>query len=186
MSSTKANARCVGQWRVVARPAPALVAVAALSPTNVWAVGDTGGADYHSVIAHWTGDRLTVTRGPKSHSLSGITALSPADVWAVGSDIPHGRALIEHWNGTGGRRLSTPRGVSGLYDIVMESRASGWAVGSTTDFRPVAMHWNGRFWKKWVLLRWPNEGSLSAVAAGSAKDVWAVGSQGGEHSVNTI
>jgi hypothetical protein len=67
----------------------------------------------------------------------------------------------------------------------MESRRSGWSVGQTTDYRPLAIRWNGRFWKKHVLLRPPNEGVLHAVAAASAHDVWAVGMRGGEHTVNT-
>jgi hypothetical protein len=159
--------------------------VTALSRTNVWALGttDTGGADARSVIAHWNGARLELTPRPKGQSLSGIAAVSSANVWAVGDDGKRG--LIEHWNGTRWRRLSTPRGILGLEDILMQSRTSGWAVGLTPDFRPVALHWNGRLWKKLVLLRRPNEGELDAVAAASANDIWAVGMRGGEHTVNT-
>lgn len=135
------------------------------------------------MIAHWDGARLELSTRPKGHSLWGISAVSPANVWAAGDD---GRqALIEHWNGARWRRLSTPRGIVGLEDIAMQSPTSGWAVGQTNDFRPLAMHWNGRLWKKQVLLRRPNEGVLHAVAGASADDVWAVGMQGGEHSVNT-
>ena len=183
--STRAEARCVPHWQVVTTPAADLRAVAALSSTNVLAVGDTGGADYHSVMAHWTGDRLTLTQGPKGHSLDGIAAVSPANVWAVGGDS-HGRALIEHWNGARWRRLSTPPGVRWLSSIVMQSRSSGWAVGESSDERPLALRWNGRSWKKLILLRRPHGGQLRAVAGASAHEIWAVGYKGGEHMITTM
>jgi hypothetical protein len=182
--STRATPSCTAQWRVLARPTADLQAVAALSPTNVWALGFTGKeVDRRSVIAHWDEGRFELNTRPKAHSLWGISAVSPTNVWAVGDDEK--QALIEHWDGAQWRRLLTPRGVIGLNDIVMNSRTSGWAVGETSEFRPVVLHWNGRFWKKLVLLRRPNEGGLSAVDAASADDIWAVGARGGEHTVNT-
>lgn len=170
---------------MVATPSADLTAVAALSAGNVWAVGTTGtGAKERSVIAHWAGARLELTPGPKGESLSDLAAVSTADIWAIGRDSK--RAVIEHWNGRRWRRLSTPRGVSELYGIVMQSRSSGWAVGGSSDYRPVALRWNGQSWKKLILLRRPHEGLLFAVAATSAHDVWAVGYKGGEYTVNTM
>jgi hypothetical protein len=124
-----------------------------------------------------------LTPGPKGDSLYGIAAVARANVWAVGADGQ--RAIIERWDGAQWRRLTTPRGVAGLSDIVMESQRSGWAVGITTHDRAMAMRWNGRFWKKWVFVRPLEGGLLSAVATASARDVWVVGIQGGEYTVNT-
>jgi hypothetical protein len=91
-----------------------------------------------------------------------------------------------HWNGRRWRLVSTPPGILSLGDIVMHSAASGWAVGSTADYRPVVLRWNGRTWRKQILLRPPREGGLYSLAAVSPRDVWAVGYTGGEFSINTI
>ena len=180
------SGRCIAHWRVLVRPAANLSAVAALSRSDVWAVGWRG-ATAHGVIAHWDGAnlRLSVTRGRRMYL--GIAAVSPADVWAVGSEDVAGnrsRGVIEHWNGRRWRRLR-PRGVSAVDDIVMQSPSQGWAVGATTDLRPVVLRWNGRFWKKRIFFHRGYEGWFSAVSATSANDVWPVGQRAGEGSVNS-
>jgi hypothetical protein len=178
---------CVPQWRVLARPSETISAVGALSPTDVWVAG-WGGTDAkpRGVVAHWDGTRLEAKLVVKGRTFSGLAAVSLADIWVVGDQDVGGRfrGVIEHWNGRRWHRLA-PRGVSVLYDIVMQSPASGWAVGATTDGRPLVMHWNGRFWRKRIFFRRGYEGWLSAVAATSARDVWAVGGQGGAGSVNS-
>jgi hypothetical protein len=168
---------------VVATPAADLRAVAVLSPTNVWALGTTGkGADERSVIAHWDGTRFTLNAAPKGQLLKGVAALAPGNVWVVGSDPK--KALIEHWNGRGWRRLSTPKGVESLADIAMESRTSGWAVGRSpaTEYgwKPVVLYWIGRSWKKRRLD--DVTADLYAVSIGQANDAWAVGSIGASFS----
>jgi hypothetical protein len=183
--STSASGRCTAHWRVLARPSANLSAVAALSPTNVWAVGWNGtDANPQAVIAHWDGVRLELTPRSKGGQFGSVAAVSPTNVWAVGDDGQ--RAVIEHWNGRRWRRLGRPPGVRWLADIVMQSPTSGWAVGVTTHYRPVAMHWNGRGWRRLVLLQRRDEGGLAAVAPASAKDVWAVGMQGGAGSINSV
>jgi hypothetical protein len=183
--STRATGRCTAQWRVLARPIPTLDALTALSATDVWALGHDPGWQ-RSVIAHWNGVRFRSIRGAKGDLFTGIAAVSHANVWAVGVGDRGYRGFVEHWNGRGWRRLRTPRGGDTLNDIVMESRTSGWAVGSTIDLRPLALRWNGRSWKRFVLFRRPHWGELHSVAAASANDVWAVGQRGGEQSDNTI
>src|SRR5262245_24452587 len=94
---------CDGRWHTV--PAVdvthqlgdfnSLNAVAALSSTDVWAVGQWqhfAGTDYsHALVEHWDGTSWTVIQTPHPSLpisiLFGVAALSANDVWAVGYEI---------------------------------------------------------------------------------------------------
>jgi hypothetical protein len=90
--------------------------VSAISPTNVWAVGDSIKNPFDGVsvsaplVLHWNGGTWSSVAVPKvgkgGHSLTAIAGRSANDVWAVGYDdditgsIPIRRTLAQHWNGT--------------------------------------------------------------------------------------
>ncbi len=165
----------------------ALVAVAALTPRDVWAVGSTvTAAGARPLVAHWTGAawRAVATPDPGADArLRAVAALSARDVWAVG-DV-RGRALIEHWDGRAWRIVATPP-VGGrdvlLSGIAAPAAADIWAVGSRgsagdSSRRGLIEHWDGA---RWRVTPSPQPGviddTLSGVAAGAADDVWAVGS----------
>ena len=84
-------------WTIVANPTisqgdSALSGVAAISASDVWAVGGP-------LIEHWDGVAWKVVSNPGASSngfLNAIAAISSKDVWAVGSG---NGALIEHWDG---------------------------------------------------------------------------------------
>ena len=68
-----------------------LFSVAAVSASNVWAVGfstDSTTTD-HTLIEHWNGTSWSVVKSPSpgsgSDSLSGVAAISANNVWAVGA-----------------------------------------------------------------------------------------------------
>jgi hypothetical protein len=178
---------CVPRWRTVASSnVPNLVDVAALSPTDVWAVGTKGSDDQRiPVIVHWNGRKLEVVQGfrlssnRRSGSLTGVSALSSRDVWAVGFeggdrkiDLP----VVEHWNGTRWQAVPTRRLRMGaeLWGIKAISQNDVWVVGQN-DTRPLSEHWDGR---RWRLIDMRREGALFAVDSASAGDTWAVGAQG--------
>jgi alpha-tubulin suppressor-like RCC1 family protein len=94
-------------------------AVAAISPSDVWATGnqsDTAGAAGINVpyLLHWTGSAWSLVKTPNPGGgsgafgavgslFNGITALSAADVWVAGqSEYEDGSflTLTEHFNGT--------------------------------------------------------------------------------------
>jgi hypothetical protein len=84
-----------------------MTAAAALSPTNVWAVGyaNTTSSKQSTVAAHWNGTRWTRVATPSpsgSDVLLGVGAAGPGNVWAVGnSNATHlHHTLILHWNGS--------------------------------------------------------------------------------------
>ena len=188
------------RWSVTPNPANggSLSGVAAISPTDAWAVGSyfTGtSSGNRALIEHWNGKQWSIIPNPApiSSYFSGITALSANDVWAVG-DTPNSATLIVHWDG---KRWSVvpspnpghlaPNGYNLLSSVAAVSANDVWAVG---DFVPIpthtpvatlALHWNG---SRWSVVSSPspsiggNGNDLVSVAARSANDVWAVGISG--------
>jgi hypothetical protein len=173
-----------------------LAAVSGTSPSNIWAVGNTGQAfstGGHSLIEHWNGARWRVVPSPspgrgrsKQNMLEGVAAVTANDAWAVGyydsGNSPAGvttRALIEHWNGARwtqvscGACSSSQTGTPALFGITAISRSDVWAVGSGVS-GPLLVHWNGRRWSTARLAGTVNQ-QLTGVGAGSAGNVWATG-----------
>jgi hypothetical protein len=80
--------------------------VAAISPTDAWAVGEQN--LNQTVIEHWNGTAWTVVPSPSLTAsgvqdvLSGVSEIGSSDVWAVGfsSNLGTGKTLAEHWDGT--------------------------------------------------------------------------------------
>jgi hypothetical protein len=117
-------------------------------------------------------------------SLLGVVDLGRGNVWAVGTTS---RApLTERWNGTAFVRVPIT-GLSNRKNVLEGVDGVGpkdlWAVGhaDSIDFvgsRSLIFHWNGTAWTR---VPSPNFGDsesnndLLAVAAVSARDVWAVG-----------
>ncbi len=66
--------------------------IAAVSATDVWAVGRYGDSngDEHTLIEHWNGSSWSAIPSPnpggQSQGLSSVAAVSASDVWAVGSE----------------------------------------------------------------------------------------------------
>ena len=104
------------RWAVVPSPNPTgdtnLIAVAAASSTDAWAVGYTnptrcsnGGPPCETAVVHWNGKAWSVTpsvnpSGTSLDVLEGVAIISGHDAWTVGTDNYWSSTLIEHWNGT--------------------------------------------------------------------------------------
>jgi hypothetical protein len=150
-----------------------LSAVAAIRPSDAWAVGDAGG---QAMAEHWNGTQWTVvpTFAPgDSSTLLGIDALASDDVWAVGAAERSGRTsgLIEHWDGTSWTRVPIIIAPE-LNDIDFSSATDGWAVG----MGPYLAHWDGSVWAPTPAP--PIEGGEAhQVVAFAPNDVWAVGAR---------
>ena len=145
------------RWSVVPSPTIGtggrLTAVAAISPTDAWAIGlytpDISG-DQRTLIEHWNGRQWSIVANSFSSFFTefhGITAISANDVWAVGT----------YTNGT----------------QVVRNRT--WAIATRTN-GTLVVHWDG---KRWSIVPSPNPGQASnalwGVTALSASDMWAVG-----------
>jgi hypothetical protein len=145
--------------------------LAAVSPSDVWAVGVSRLGLARTMHYNGSGWRVVpaVNPGP-SASLSGVAATSSSDVWAVGDQ--HG-TLVEHWDGTAWHLVTPSRKSARELGVATTSPTDAWGVGLTKSLDSGIDHWDGHAWK--VVFRTPR-GPLLAVAASGPTDVWAVGS----------
>jgi hypothetical protein len=185
-------------WKVVPSPNHGtggnyLYGVAGSSASNVWAVGTYfAGGSNRTLIERWNGTAWRLVKSPNRgtsvNELLAVAVTSSSNAWAVGDDF-NGSArqtLIERWNGTGWsvKMSQDPGGAAHdneLTGIAASSPTNVWAVGSYvagTDSVILIEHWYGTAWS---VQPSPNPGvgagggRLSAVAASSSTNAWAVG-----------
>src|SRR5205807_6085949 len=92
------------------------------------------------------------------------------------------QTLVEHWNGTSWRIVSSPNigsNFNTLSGVTAISSTNAWAVGfvinsSKNINQPLVEHWNGT---KWGIVSTPSiaDAALNGITAVSASDVWTVG-----------
>jgi hypothetical protein len=159
------------RWRTVPAPhpgtEPTYYGVAALSPSNAWAVGgylDDNAEIERTLIAHWNGRSWHRVPSPSLGytDLRSVSFVSAKDGWAVG-----GR-LVLHWDGARWARVAIPHGMGSTKSLVAVSKRDVWVVGASV------WHWNGTAWHE-AAYRLRGNSSLSAVDAYAANGVWAVG-----------
>jgi hypothetical protein len=168
-----------------------LNAVAAVSSSNVWAVGDynNGAGLWQTMIQQWDGTTWSVKPSPNlpsgSNFLFGATATGPSDVWAVGYYYPLAggprSTLIEHWDGTSWSKVASPNlpsASNSLFAVSASSPTDVWAVGRSLGSigRTLVEHYDGSAWR---IVPSPNAGSgandLFSVSVLSSNVAWAVG-----------
>ena len=187
-------------WTVVSGANPGgagnfLHGTSAVATNDIWAVGEdttTQGAT-RSLVEHWNGTQWSRIASPdvgtSPNTLNAVSAISTNDAWAVGSYFDMSGVaftLIEHWDGTKWYRIASPSPgtfSNFLNGVVALARNNVWAVGGSDNFNSSAAqtlieHWDGTQWSV-IASPTPTAGSngLNGVAATSAKNIWAVGSQ---------
>jgi hypothetical protein len=191
-------------WTQQTAPNPdssgSLTAVAAVSPTDVWAFGSYGystspsAQGFTALAEHWDGASWqqvampTPTDSSEVH-LYGATVLSSSDIWVVGSWADFGPGdglvpLIEHWDGSAWSIVPSPvlpqpvvdHGAQ-LYGVTGVAADDVWAVGyvGTGTQRALILHWDGTSWTRVPAPRNGSLSVLSGVTALSPTKVWAVG-----------
>jgi hypothetical protein len=133
-------------WTVVMSPSPGvrqniLYGVAALSTSDVWAVGGTqdSAGTWHTLAEHWDGDEWrivpTIDAGSTGNVLYGVSAASCSAVYAVGiradTAFP-GKALSEVWDGREWKLVPTPSDPGGT-DVALGLTAAGSSVTLVGD-----------------------------------------------------
>ena len=130
--------------------------IKANSPSDVWAVGDSGIVDVpgsQTLIEHFTGTAWSIVPSPSPGSiaiLGGVTTSNAANnVWAVGADTPAGtsgrQTLTLNWNGTAWHVVSSPNpsSIDGVGAVATNTGAAiVWAVGesgSAGSFNPLVL-----------------------------------------------
>jgi hypothetical protein len=192
-------------WTQQAAPNPdssaTLTAVAAVSPTDAWALGSYGystsapSAQWFNALAeHWDGSSwqqvaIPTPPGASGVHISGTAAVSSTDIWAVGSWADFGAGdglvpLIEHWDGSAWSIVPSPvlphpvanQGAQ-LYGVTAVSGTDVWAVGyiGTGTHHNLILHWDGTSWSRVPTPHMGSLTSLSGVTAISATKIWAVG-----------
>jgi hypothetical protein len=145
-------------WHRVASPpagsiSTSLQSVAAVSATDVWAVGFRfGTTSNRTLILHWNGRAWKRIDSPNAgafnNELYGVAATTRANAWAVGRVLdPAGSgsylSLILRWDGSRWRVQPHPRlGTEDRFtSIAATSSTNAWAVGShSAPARTLAMH----------------------------------------------
>lgn len=186
-------------WSIVPSPNPAsgssgsdeLDAIAAVSPTDIWAAGDDFIQDgtINLLFAHYNGTSWTAVSPPPGSSgfALGLTAIAANNVWMVGS-INSQVPISAHWNGTSWSMVPTPSVNAGPNPIeeltavtaVSASNlwASGWVgnVNNQNKLEPIMLHWTGSAWSAVTVPNPGSEGSrLNGITSDGADDVFAVG-----------
>jgi len=186
---------------VIARSS--LNAIARISDTDIWAVGntqpfDTG--DDVTLAEHFNGTSWTAVAIPNPGGfggvLSGVAAVASNNVWAVGSSgfdnssgQPVATTLIEHYNGESWSIVTspTPTGGGALSAVTVISASNIWAMGHMGFWRGgnLIEHYNGTTWS---IVQSPQgtDSFLTGVSGTSANDVWAVGSVGRFDSIEIL
>ncbi|HXJ91297.1 MAG TPA: hypothetical protein VMT20_00265 [Terriglobia bacterium] len=192
-------------WKVVSSPNPAsttyVYGTAAMSPSDVWAVGygySSSNVQF-TLTERWNGKGWSAVPSPNpgtssncgagysGSALTGVAGISLNDVWSVGYICGYeSKTLTEHWNGSKWAVVSSPNEPSGETSTLVAVAAAGtndvWAVGNYQVFaqyqwNTLVEHWDGA---RWSIVSSPNVGGadknfLTAVAAVSSSDIWAVG-----------
>ena len=182
-------------WEVIPSPNPAgtksnaLVGLAAISPTDVWAVGYTLiGSTRQGLTEHWNGSAWTVVASPNPGTLSNglldIEASSSTNAIAVGyrSDGYGYQTLAERWDGSAWTVVPSPSPGSVdnvLTGLAVNSATDAWAVGYLSGggpYQTLIEHWDGT---NWSVVASPNDGVgvnvLRGASFSSPTDGWAVG-----------
>ncbi len=190
-------------WSIVPSPNVgtsdnALKAITRIPGTSqLWAVGFYATplqGNQKALIERWNGTSWSIVPSPKTGTpqspLLGVTAIDASNAWAVGGQGgSYFQTLIEHWDGTGWSIVPSLNSDDNDF-LNAVTRIPGtdqiWATGYVSPRngyeKTQTEHWNGG---SWSIVASPNAGSfnnvLGAVAAISARNVWAVGNYDGNN-----
>lgn len=191
------------KWTAVDATGPKgseLNAVTALSPNDLWTVGEggsSGSAGLATLTEHWNGSKWSIVPSPNTNVvnfLRGVSGASSNDVWAVGESVKDSfdgvsvsSNLVEHWDGKHWSVVPSPNvgpRNNQLDAVAARGTNDVWAAGFSEVVRgdiPVlqtlVMHWNGKAWK---VVSTPDVGSGdnwldSVVAPAGSHEVFASG-----------
>jgi hypothetical protein len=151
-------------WSRVSTPNPGsednrLLSVTAITPSNVWGVGETGSRGQpHTLLEHDMHGTWHVVRLPPafhSYTFRAIAVDRPDDVWLVGftGNGAGFDTVAVHWNGHHWRRTPTPNPGGDTYLTAVSANGPGatWAVGvsNARDTRQqVRLLWDGHSWSR--------------------------------------
>lgn len=193
------------QWTVAATPSPPdpdsqLLALTAVSPSDIWAIGWQGSNSYTDTIPlveHFDGTAWHLVTAPvpggsgTSAYPEAISGSGPDDIWMAGAVSPNGEGgigtgstpFLEHWNGTAWSLATTSlsAGAIGRNSLYAASPTNVWAIQTTGEGIGTSfLHFDGHAWTT-VPFPGPQEYGISytyyAISGSGPDDVWAVGTE---------
>jgi hypothetical protein len=170
-----------------------LHAVAAISTSDVWAVGEGSSSGSQALMEHWDGTSWSEVTAPSAGVASVLYSIVSVpgtnELWAVGyySSNNSNYALLEHWDGTQWTVFpspSIPSNNAGLQSVTAFSSTNVWAVGwftsPTGGEQTLIEQWDGT---SWTVVPSPNTSSdnvlFSIAPVPNTAELWAVGTDGG-------
>ncbi|HBW20492.1 MAG TPA: hypothetical protein DEH11_16525 [Actinobacteria bacterium] len=170
------------RWTVARRWSSqgALTGVTAVSPLDVWVFGTSpaggpGLGTWHLEHGRW----LAVT-GPDA-GIYRASAVNWRDIWAIGGTARG--SFVEHFDGRAWARVRTVPELAGarLHDVLAVSARSVWVAGNLPARRGVGplvvAHWNGSWWRAFILPVHVGAGRLASDGHGGA---WITATTGGQ------
>lgn len=147
--------------------------VAALSTSNIWAVGSAGPA-FHPFIRHFNGSTWQAITIPNSSgsSSSWVAASAANNVWVGGlKNSPVATSVIYRWNGTQWGKVPVPAETD-LFSVAVLAPNNVWAAG-TSGLPYSVFHWNGTKWQGYP----PDTLSFfpQGLSASAPNNVWLAG-----------
>jgi hypothetical protein len=156
-------------WRLPAGLNGFIVAAAASSANNVWAVGE-------GYALRWNGVRWTVAKSwSQASGITSVTAISPTDVWVFGSSSFSGEPSVGAWH-YNGRTWARAGGIAeAIYRASALSPGNIWAITASPRGGSV-IHYQGSAWAEVpaadsVLA----DTQLNDVLAASPGNIWVSG-----------
>ena len=130
-----------------------ILAIKAVSATNIWAVGDvsTQGAGEVTLIEHWNGTAWSISATPSSPDLRGLTDLyigSASNIYAVGRDQTEPfQPVVLHYNGASWSSITVPNSSGAWADTVTATSPTDiWLLGQAASGFAYYAHYDGHAW----------------------------------------
>ncbi len=168
-----------GRWAAGTR----FTGIIAISPTDVWVFGTTGGRYLGAGTWHFNGKAWSRVRGPGGDVYQASEA-SSGDLWGIGvaggagGGRPDGTLL--HFSGSSWH-VVTPAALAGFrYSHVLAlSAADVWVAGSVAG-KPELAHYDGR---GWTALRMPGTVAATGMCRDGSGGLWVIANSGKSPSV---
>jgi hypothetical protein len=164
-------------------------AAAALSPSDVWAGGNTSTGQ--PGIEHWDGRTWQATPLPGLElgtspffglTVAGIAAVKPDDVWADISDLGSADsnrqgAFLLHWNGKAWTRVVFPYSGLAFSPVTTDGHAGLWLVLAASDKELWFCHFSAGHWTRTPVPSRPGEqpGAQNLAWIPGTHSQWATG-----------
>jgi hypothetical protein len=152
---------------------------AAISTTNIWAVGPTyttaGKTIYQPFIRHFNGSSWQAITIPNASSSTAdwVSASAANNVWVGGlKNSSTATSVVYRWNGTGWAKIPVPA-MTYLQGVVALAPNNVWAFGPSGTVYDDVFHWNGTKWQGYLsnTLNFVPQG----ISASAANNVWVSG-----------